>query len=141
MTPSRKMTLALLTGLAALAVTAVAPATAAPAGPLAASAGTAGIAEVLVHKVQDRRWRRNRHGNRFRERRRGFGHFYDGYYYAVPWWEDEYYDDEPVYDRDDGGYDEDHEDWCRRKYRSYRPRTNTWTDFDGNTRECVSPFS
>jgi hypothetical protein len=33
-----------------------------------------------------------------------------------------------------------HEEWCRRKYRSYRSSTDTWTDYDGNTRECISPY-
>ena len=80
-----------------------------------------------------------RHGNRFRGRRRGFNHFYDGFYYAVPWWEDGYYDDGgDDYGRGRGGGD--HEDWCFSRYKSYKPRSNTWTDYDGNTRECVSPF-
>lgn len=138
MTHLTKSGLALLAGVATACLLAVAPASAGPAASLAAGINKAGAGELLVHKVQERRWRRNRHGNRFRARRRGFSHYYDGYYYAVPWWEDDYYDDEPVYDR---GGDEDHEDWCSRKYRSYQPDTDTWTDYDGNTRRCISPYS
>ena len=48
-------------------------------------------------------------------------------------------DNNQDYGDDDG--DNRHVDWCRRKYRSYRPGSNTWTDYDGNTRECISPFS
>lgn len=110
-TSPKSRTLALLGGLATACLLAVTPVSAAPAGSLAVSAGLVGLtgaADVLVHKVQQRSYRRGRHGNRFRSRRRGFSHFYDGYYYAVPWWEDDYYDDEQVYDRGGGYDDEDH---------------------------------
>ncbi len=117
-------------------------ASAAPVGFTASSAVGVLVGEKssqIIKIRSERRWRRGRHGNRFRGRRRGFTHFYDGFYYAVPWWEDDYYDDGgDDYGRGRGGGD--HEDWCSSRYKSYKPRSNTWTDYDGNTRECVSPF-
>jgi hypothetical protein len=131
---------ALLAGVAAIVMMSI-PAIAAPLAPTQmAGISTPGQTASFVMKVRDRRWRRGRHGNRFRGRRRGFTHFYDGYYYAVPWWEEDYYDDDDDYDRDRSRGGGDHEDWCFSKYKSYKPRSNTWTDYDGNTRECISPY-
>jgi BA14K-like protein len=36
---------------------------------------------------------------------------------------------------------EAHLDWCSNRYRSYRPRDNSYTPFSGGRRECVSPFT
>lgn len=36
---------------------------------------------------------------------------------------------------------EAHMDWCSNRYRSYRPRDNSYTPFSGGRRECVSPFT
>jgi hypothetical protein len=36
---------------------------------------------------------------------------------------------------------EAHLDWCSNRYRSYRPRDNSYTPFSGGRRECISPFS
>lgn len=36
---------------------------------------------------------------------------------------------------------EAHLDWCSSRYRSYRPRDNSYTPYGGGRRECVSPFS
>lgn len=36
---------------------------------------------------------------------------------------------------------EAHLDWCSSRYRSYRPRDNSYTPFSGGRRECVSPFT
>jgi BA14K-like protein len=33
-----------------------------------------------------------------------------------------------------------HVDWCRDRYRSYNPRTNTWLSYSGQYRQCVSPY-
>lgn len=89
---------------------------------------------------------------RSRTRRRGFNHRRGSFYYERPFWDDEdFYEDDYDFDDFDGDDDDDepdsarggdrHEEWCRRKYRSYRVRTDTWTDFDGNTRQCNSPFN
>lgn len=36
---------------------------------------------------------------------------------------------------------EAHLDWCSSRYRSYRPRDNSYTPYSGGRRECQSPFS
>ena len=36
---------------------------------------------------------------------------------------------------------EAHLDWCSSRYRSYRPRDNSYTPYRGGRRECKSPFS
>lgn len=35
---------------------------------------------------------------------------------------------------------EAHLDWCSSRYRSYRPRDNSYTAYSGGRRECISPF-
>jgi len=93
---------------------------------------------VLLHNAGlEIRWDRRRHGDRFRYRRGGYDHFYDGYYYSSPWWEET----APlaVYD-DDAGWGDDHTEWCLNRYRSYNPDNNTWVSYSGDVRECISPF-
>lgn len=34
-----------------------------------------------------------------------------------------------------------HVEWCAERYRSYRPRDNSYTPYSGGRRECVSPFA
>jgi len=34
-----------------------------------------------------------------------------------------------------------HLDWCASRYRSYRPRDNSYTPFSGGRRTCVSPYT
>lgn len=34
-----------------------------------------------------------------------------------------------------------HQEWCAQRYRSYRPKTNTFTPYRGGQRTCVSPYS
>ena len=141
----KKSTSALLAGIAGLMMMN----TPSQATPVAAQqllgVMTFGDGASVVPVVKKKKRRRLR---RSRNRRRGFNHFRNGFYYAQPFWNHgDFYEDD--YDFDDGDdYDEPdyaeggdrHEDWCRRKYRSYRVRTNSWTDFDGNTRTCNSPF-
>lgn len=141
----KKTTSALLAGIAGLMMLS----TQSQATPVAAQQAlgvmTFGDGSLVVPVAKKKKRRRLR---RSRNRRRGFNHFRNGFYYAQPFWNygDFYEDDYDFYDDDDydepdyaGGGDR-HEEWCRRKYRSYRVRTNTWTDFDGNTRRCNSPF-
>jgi hypothetical protein len=33
-----------------------------------------------------------------------------------------------------------HVDWCANRYRSYRPRDNSYTPYSGGRRVCVSPY-
>lgn len=35
----------------------------------------------------------------------------------------------------------DHVAWCRRKYRSYNPSTDTYRGYDGYTHRCISPWA
>ncbi|WP_371411998.1 BA14K family protein [Neorhizobium sp. T6_25] len=35
----------------------------------------------------------------------------------------------------------EHLDWCATRYRSYRPRDNSYTPFSGGRRQCESPYS
>jgi hypothetical protein len=35
---------------------------------------------------------------------------------------------------------EAHLEWCSNRYRSYRPRDNSYTAYSGGRRECASPF-
>ena len=130
-----KSTSALLAGIAGLMVMST-PSLATPVGgaqhALAVMTFSDGALVVPVAKKKRRRIRRSR------RRGRGFNHFRNGFYYSQPFWNygDFYEDDYDFYDDDDddepdyarGG--DRHEDWCRRKYRSYKVRTDTWTDFD-----------
>ncbi|MBX3574568.1 MAG: BA14K family protein [Mesorhizobium sp.] len=34
-----------------------------------------------------------------------------------------------------------HADWCSSRYRSYRPRDDSYTPYSGGRRRCVSPYS
>lgn len=38
-------------------------------------------------------------------------------------------------------HSDDHVAWCRERYRSYQPESNSYTPYSGGSRECVSPFS
>lgn len=35
---------------------------------------------------------------------------------------------------------DEHVNWCRERYRSYRPESNSYRPYAGGSRECVSPF-
>jgi len=138
-----KSTSALLAGIAGLMMMSTASHAAPVGGQQVLGAMTFSSGPLVVLVKKKKRLRRSR------KRRRGFNHFRNGFYYSQPFWNfgDFYEDDYDFYDGDDydepdyaGGGDR-HEEWCRRKYRSYRVRTDTWTDFDGNTRQCNSPFN
>jgi hypothetical protein len=71
------------------AIAAGAPASAAPVNGLTASIAapqTSAAGLLPVEQVAQRRYNRNRHGHRHRARRGRHVHFYQGYWYAVPWW-------------------------------------------------------
>lgn len=139
-----KSTSALLAGLAGLMLMSTASHAAPVGGQQVLGTMTfSGGGPLVVQVKKKKRLKRSR------RRGRGFNHFRNGFYYSQPFWNygDFYEDDYDLYDDDDydepdyaGGGDR-HEDWCRRKYRSYKVRTDTWTDFDGNTRQCNSPFN
>jgi hypothetical protein len=147
----------ILIGMGGLGLTS-APAVALPA---AKSAGVAGagnplLAEVNQHKKKrrydhNRRWNYKHHGPRCKSRYGNCKYYYGGYYYHNPWWllplaggsiviDDGYYDDGGYDDYDDAGYGNRHVRWCMDRYRSYRPRTNTWVSYSGEVRRCISPY-
>ena len=37
-------------------------------------------------------------------------------------------------------FDNEHVEWCLRRYRSYNPRDNTWVSYSGKVRQCISPI-
>lgn len=41
----------------------------------------------------------------------------------------------------DTSLSDEHINWCRERYRSYRPESNSYRPYAGGSRECVSPFS
>jgi hypothetical protein len=78
--------------------------------------------------------------------RRHYGHHhnYGGLYLGFPFFfgggfADRYYDDGYYGNYNYGG--SAHVEWCLNRYRSYRPRTNTWTSYSGRVRRCISPYS
>jgi hypothetical protein len=76
---------------------------------------------------------------------------YGGYYYGTPWmtfpfmfgggFADRYYDDYDDYYDYGNNHGSAHVEWCLNRYRSYRPRTDTWTSYSGRVRRCISPYS
>jgi hypothetical protein len=73
-----------------------------------------------------------RRHKRFRHRHGRFVHFFNGWWYAEPWWS---YDTAYV-----GLYGDAHVQWCINHYRSYNPDNNTFVSYSGEIRECVSPY-
>lgn len=95
-------------------------------------------------EANHKKWRKNRHGNRWRYRTNRYRHYHGGYWYDNPWWvlpyvgagialSNRYYDD-------DYGYGSRHVRWCLDRYRSYNPRSNTWVSYSGRVRQCISPY-
>ena len=85
-----------------------------------------------------------RHGPRYRYRRGRHKHYYNGYYYAVPFWlgaaaiGSHYYD--PYYDVAPSHGGNAHVRWCLNRYRSYNPATDTFRGYDGLNHRCRSPY-
>jgi hypothetical protein len=79
----------------------------------------------------------------------GHGHFYPfrGYSFGWPWRMHQYSSGDNADWYYEGGYyylnrnGSAHAEWCSNRYRSYKPRTNTWTSYSGQVRRCVSPYS
>jgi hypothetical protein len=133
-----------LLGFSAMPASAM-PVTAQPV----AQTGSADLMVEVNHRRTHRdrivRYDRNRHGPRCSRWSRNCGHFYRGYYYGSPWWtlplvgstvvigsSPRYYSGRRAGSR--------HVQWCLDHYRSYNVRTNTWISYDGDVRQCRSPY-
>jgi hypothetical protein len=114
---------------------------------LADSMDNQGYVQIRDRDFGDRKWNRDKHGDRCRYRKGECRHFHRGYYYETPWWtlpliiggaydNGRYYDDE-----DYGDLSSSHVEWCLNRYRSYNPRTNTWVSYSGNVNQCNSPYN
>ena len=87
------------------------------------------------------RWNRKRHGDRCRYRRAGCNHFFGGYHYRSPFWLSAPFIGGSVVIGGTGyRYGNRHVRWCMDRYRSYKPRYNTWVTYGGEVRQCISPY-
>ncbi|MEO1160842.1 MAG: BA14K family protein [Pseudomonadota bacterium] len=88
-----------------------------------------------------RRYERRRHGKRFRNRRHSHKHYYNGFYYASPWW----LYSAPIIAYSGARYAgtdyELHVEWCEDRYRSYDERRDAYRGYDGYWHACISPYS
>lgn len=89
-------------------------------------------------------WYRNGrwYGPRYRYRYPGYNYFYSGFWYPWPWWS---YNGGgwgfEVGDAFAGGSNaSQHVQWCMNRYRSYNPRTDTYTGYDGKKHRCRGPY-
>ena len=100
-----------------------------------------GIAEQVQRRDRDRRSRRydrRRHGDRHRTRRPGFHFYFDGYYYAHPWWLGPGIG---IGVTVPGAYGmSPHVQWCLNRYRSYDIGTDTYVPQIGFRARCRSPY-
>ncbi|NNE23253.1 MAG: hypothetical protein HKN11_11655 [Rhizobiales bacterium] len=55
-------------------------------GPAVAGASVQLDERAAAEKVRHRRYRRHRHGRRYRRRYGSYRHFHGGYWYSYPWW-------------------------------------------------------
>lgn len=89
-------------------------------------------------------WYRNGrwYGPRYRYRYPGHNYFYSGFWYPWPWWS--YYGGGWGFEVGDafagGSYASQHVQWCMNRYRSYNPRTDTYTGYDGKKHRCRGPY-
>ena len=88
-------------------------------------------------------WYRNGrwHGPRYRYRYPGYNYFNNGFWYPWPWWSYNRGWNFEVGDAFAGGsYASNHVQWCMNRYRSYNPRTDTYTGYDGKKHRCRGPY-
>ncbi|MDQ0324815.1 Ni/Co efflux regulator RcnB [Rhodopseudomonas julia] len=101
------------------------------------------------HHRADRRderhqWDKRRHGPRYRDRRPGYSHYHDGYYYSTPWWAAAGAVGAIIGNKMGNSGNSNarsHVAWCNDRYRSYNPRTDTYTGYDGRKHRCDSPYN
>ena len=88
-------------------------------------------------------WYRNGrwYGPRYRYRYPGYNYFNSGFWYPWPWWSYNLGWNFEVGDAFAGGsYASNHVQWCMNRYRSYNPRTDTYTGYDGKKHRCRGPY-
>ena len=103
-------------------------------------------------------YNRGYHGPRYRVVRPGYRHYHGGYYYRNPYWQPRYYAPRRYYRsgpsvsfgltfggtpryRGRGRGGSAHVAWCRDRYRTYDPRTDTFIARVGGPRvRCRSPY-
>lgn len=90
-----------------------------------------------IHRRAYPHYHADRHGRRYRRRRRGFGHYYDGWWYATPWWGAAVV---PIVPLRPVNRRRAHRRWCRSNYASYDGRTNTFVNRRGRVKRCRSPY-
>lgn len=89
---------------------------------------------------------KNRNTHRYKHRRDRFdrsdlflpliiGGGFGGYNYY-----NNYDDYDDYFDYDGGGLSSRHVRYCLKKYKSYRPRNNTWVTYSGKVKKCYSPY-
>ncbi|MBK1622758.1 BA14K family protein [Afifella marina] len=91
-----------------------------------------------------RHWDKRRHGPRYRQRRPGYSHYHDGYYYSTPWWAAAGAVGAIIGNKmgnSGNSSARSHVAWCNDHYRSYNPRTDTYTGYDGRKHRCDSPYN
>lgn len=92
------------------------------------------------HRETRRHWDRRRDGARCRSRSSHCRHYHEGYWYANPWWTLPLIGGSIFLNSQRHHWTDRHVSWCERHYRSYRPRTNTWTAYSGEVKQCNSPY-
>jgi BA14K-like protein len=85
-----------------------------------------------VHRRSYHHHRRYRYNNYYGNPWWGFG---GGLGFGLGYYNDGYYDG--YYRRDYGSH---HVAWCLNRYRSYKPRANTWVSYSGRVHQCHSPY-
>ena len=108
-----------------------------PANAATAATAAAALAPLVAHTSEVRSdgavtkaWHRGR-PHRYRPRRRYRPRYYRPRYYGP-----RYYAPRPAV----RGLGRAHYNWCRNRYRSYRPGDNTFQPYHGPRRPCISPY-
>ena len=109
---------------------------AAPAVPSVTQASDVVLIQQRRQRME-RRWDRNRHGPRYRNRHGPYRHYHGGYWYRTPWWA-------LTIPFAAGaamvGSSNAHIAWCSERYRSYNVSRDAFRGYDGLWHRCNSPY-
>lgn len=93
---------------------------------------------------RSRRYDSRKHGSRHKSRRHGFDLYYDGFYYAQPWWVGPGFGIGVTVPEYSAGPHVSlpfaHVQWCESRYRTYHRPSNTYVPRIGVRAQCSSPF-